>query len=121
METLKLSRLSRLPAHLTKNAAERRRQGALAQAVKDRSKLAAEAVDLPPAGRTTADGAVAGAADGRAGDGFETVDIGPLPVGGAGASDEQAPLGCKGRLSRWQVNDGRSSLPPRALPPPTLA
>ena len=92
MESFRLSRLSRLPTHLTQNAAERQRQGTLAQATKNRSKLATfvdDDADRP-------DDAAP----------FETVDL-------VGPTAGIAPYGDNGlrwraRFDRWMVNEGRS-------------
>lgn len=86
METLKLSRLSRLPAHLTKNAVERARQGALAQTIKERTTL----------------GGHQGAGDRQGGYGNLEEEDGET----ARKDEEEEELGWKGRLGRWMVNEG---------------
>lgn len=92
-------RLSLLPARLTQNATERQRQGTLAQAAKERSKLATCSLD--------------GAGD----DGpFETVDLGST----AAIYDAVSELHWRARLDRWMVNEGGARMirsgshPPRS-------
>lgn len=86
METLKLSRLSRLPAHLTKNAVERARQGALAQTIKERTTL----------------GGHQGAGERQGGYGNLGEEDGEV----SRKDEEEEELGWKGRLCRWMVNEG---------------